>query len=67
LIIEHRLQCGVDLITTYNHLTSLVVTSGKVARGQLVAFSGTTGFSTGCHLHFEAREDGVPVNPRLWL
>jgi murein DD-endopeptidase MepM/ murein hydrolase activator NlpD len=67
LIIDHGLQRGVDLTTTYNHLTSFVVTSGHVARGQLIAYSGTTGFSTGCHLHFEAREDGNPVNPRLWL
>ena len=67
LVIDHGLQRGVDLTTTYNHLTSFVVTSGHVARGQLVAYSGTTGFSTGCHLHFETREDGTPVNPRLWL
>jgi len=67
LIIDHGLQRGVDLTTTYNHLTRFVVTSGHVARGQLVAYSGTTGFSTGCHLHFETRQDGTPVNPRLWL
>jgi murein DD-endopeptidase MepM/ murein hydrolase activator NlpD len=67
LVIDHGLQRGVDLTTTYNHLTSFVVTSGPVARGQVVAYSGTTGFSTGCHLHFETREDGTPVNPRLWL
>jgi murein DD-endopeptidase MepM/ murein hydrolase activator NlpD len=67
LVIDHGLQRGVDLTTTYNHLTSFVVTSGHVARGQVVAYSGTTGFSTGCHLHFETREDGTPVNPRIWL
>ena len=67
LIIDHGLRRGVDLTTTYNHLTRFVVTSGHVARGQVVAYSGTTGFSTGCHLHFETREDGTPVNPRLWL
>ena len=67
LIIDHGLQRGVDLTTTYNHLTSFVVTFGHVSRGQLVAYSGNTGFSTGCHLHFETREDGTPVNPRLWL
>jgi len=67
LIIDHGMQRGVDLTTTYNHLTSFVVTSGHVARGQVVAYSGTTGFSTGCHLHFETREDGTPVNPRIWL
>ena len=67
LVIDHGLQHGVDLTTTYNHLTSFVLTSGHVSRGQLVAYSGNTGFSTGCHLHFETREDGTPVNPRLWL
>jgi len=67
LVIDHGYQRGAYLTTTYNHLTSFVVTSGHVARGQLVAYSGTTGTSTGCHLHFETREDGTPVNPRLWL
>ena len=67
LVIDHGLQRGVDLTTTYNHLTSFVVTGGQVNRGQLVAYSGTTGYSTGCHLHFETRENGVPVDPRLWL
>jgi murein DD-endopeptidase MepM/ murein hydrolase activator NlpD len=67
LIIDHGLVGGVDLTTTYNHLTRFVVTSGHVARGQVVGISGTTGFSTGCHLHFETREDGAPVNPRRWL
>ena len=67
LVIDHGLARGVDLTTTYNHLSSFVVTSGPVARGQLVAYSGTTGFSTGCHLHFETRQDGTPVNPVGWL
>ena len=67
LVIDHGLERGVGLTTTYNHLTSFVVTGGHVARGQLVAYSGTTGTSTGCHLHFETWEDGTPVNPRNWL
>ena len=67
LVIDHGFLRGVDLTTTYNHLTSFVVTGGHVARGQVVAYSGTTGFSTGCHLHFETRQDGTPVNPRNWL
>ena len=67
LVIDHGLQRGVDLTTTYNHLSSFVVTGGHVGRGQLVAYSGTTGLSTGCHLHFETRQDGTPVNPRLWF
>jgi murein DD-endopeptidase MepM/ murein hydrolase activator NlpD len=67
LVIDHGFLRGVDLTTTYNHLTSWVVSSGHVTRGQVVAYSGTTGFSTGCHLHFETRQDGTPVNPRNWL
>ncbi len=67
LVIDHGFLRGVDLTTTYNHLSSFVVTGGHVSRGQVVAYSGTTGFSTGCHLHFETRQDGNPVNPRNWL
>jgi len=67
LVIDHGFLRGVDLTTTYNHLTSFAVSGGHVNRGQLVAYSGTTGFSTGCHLHFETRQDGTPVNPRNWL
>jgi len=67
LVIDHGFLRGVDLTTTYNHLSSFVVTGGHVSRGQVVAYSGTTGYSTGCHLHFETRQDGTPVNPRNWL
>jgi murein DD-endopeptidase MepM/ murein hydrolase activator NlpD len=67
LVVDHGIQRGTDLTTTYNHLSSFVVTGGPVDRGQLIAYSGTTGLSTGCHLHFETREDGIPVNPRLWF
>ena len=67
LVIDHGVMRGVYLTTTYNHLTSFVVAGGPVSRGQLVAYVGTTGTSTGCHLHFETRQDGTPVNPRLWL
>ncbi|MEP7191576.1 MAG: peptidoglycan DD-metalloendopeptidase family protein [Actinomycetota bacterium] len=67
VIIDHGYVRGVDLTTTYNHLTRWVVSSGHVARGQIVGYSGNTGFSTGPHLHFEARENGEPVNPRLWF
>ncbi len=67
LVIDHGIVSGVDLATTYNHLTSFVVTSGPVKRGQLIAYSGTTGWSTGCHLHFETLENGQFVNPRKWI
>jgi murein DD-endopeptidase MepM/ murein hydrolase activator NlpD len=67
VVIDHGIHRGVDLVTTYNHLSSIVVFSGHVNRGQLIAYSGTTGYSTGCHLHFGVYEDGTPVNPLKWL
>jgi murein DD-endopeptidase MepM/ murein hydrolase activator NlpD len=65
--IDHGIHRNIDLVTTYNHLTSIVKFSGTVNRGQLIGYSGTTGYSTGCHLHFGVYEDGTPVNPRGWL
>jgi murein DD-endopeptidase MepM/ murein hydrolase activator NlpD len=67
LVIDHGLQREINLTTAYSHLSSFVVTGGRVTRGQLVAYVGTTGLSTGCHLDFQTREDGIPVNPRSWL
>ena len=67
IVIDHGIRRGVDLATTYNHLTSFVQRSGTVSRGQLIGYTGTTGNSTGCHLHFETLEDGQFVIPRSWL
>ncbi len=67
VVIDHGIHRGVDLVTTYNHLSSIVAWGGHVNRGQLIAYSGTTGYSTGCHLHFGVYEDGTPVNPLKWL
>lgn len=67
VVIAHGLVDGDSLATTYNHLERIVATGGSVARGQLVGYVGTTGLSTGCHLHFEARVSGVPKDPRNWL
>jgi len=67
IVIDHGLVHGVGLATTYNHLTRFVRTGGHVQRGQLIAYSGTTGTSTGCHLHFETLENGNFVDPRKWL
>ena len=67
IVIDHGLVSGVGLATTYNHLTSFVRRGGHVSRGQLIGYSGTTGTSTGCHLHFEVLENGNFVNPRKWM
>lgn len=65
--IDHGVVSGVNLVTTYNHLSGFVVRSGAVGRGQLIAYSGTTGYSTGCHLHFSVYVNGVAVDPKTWM
>ena len=67
IVIDHGRINGHDLATTYNHLSRIVRHSGHVVRGQLIGYSGTTGLSTGCHLHFEVRINGVPVDPKGYL
>lgn len=64
VVVDH----GNGLETTYNHLSSFSVTEGQtVSRGDVVALSGTTGASTGCHLHFEVQVNGEVVDPTGWL
>jgi len=67
IIISDGTRRGVALSTTYSHLSRFVVGRGHVSRGQIIARVGTTGFSTGCHLHFETLQNGRPVNPRRWF
>jgi len=67
VVVDHGVIKGVDLATTYNHLASIVRRGGHVGRGQVIAYSGTTGSSTGCHLHFEVLVNGSYVNPMGWL
>ena len=68
LIVDHGFVKGVSLWTSYNHLTSYVASVGEqVDRGQLIGYSGTTGYSTGCHLHFMVYVNGIAVNPMGWL
>ncbi|GAB3992720.1 peptidoglycan DD-metalloendopeptidase family protein [Nocardioides marmoraquaticus] len=59
---------GRNLTVVYNHLSGYAVGSGqRVSRGQVVGYSGSTGWSTGCHLHFTVLENGTPVDPMKYL
>jgi murein DD-endopeptidase MepM/ murein hydrolase activator NlpD len=58
---------GVHLTTTYNHMKRLAVNGGRVKRGTVVGYEGSTGNSNGCLIHFEVYEDGSFVDPRNYL
>jgi murein DD-endopeptidase MepM/ murein hydrolase activator NlpD len=55
---------GEELVTLYGHLSGFAVLPGQaVAAGTVVGFEGSTGASTGAHLHFEVRKGSEPVDP----
>lgn len=64
IIIDH----GDGFQTLYGHMTSFSVSSGQwVNQGQVIGIMGSTGWSTGTHVHFEIRKNGSAVNPMNYL
>ncbi|MGO4143672.1 peptidoglycan DD-metalloendopeptidase family protein [Paenarthrobacter sp. YAF11_1] len=62
--LSHGVVQGNSLTTIYYHNSSIVVSNGqRVSAGQLIAYSGSTGNSTGCHAHFETWLNGSAVDP----
>ena len=63
-----ELEHGKGIQTRYGHLSSIMVSPGtRIKRGQVIGLMGSTGRSTGTHLHYEVRIDGRPVNPTPFL
>jgi murein DD-endopeptidase MepM/ murein hydrolase activator NlpD len=69
VIIDHGFHHGVGLATITNHMVgpAIVNVGQHVERGQIVGYVGTTGWSTGCHLHYTVLQNGAPVNPFNWF
>jgi murein DD-endopeptidase MepM/ murein hydrolase activator NlpD len=64
IVLDH----GGGLATLYGHQEAFAVTQGQLAtQGQVIGYVGSTGTSTGCHLHFEVRVNGTPVDPVPYL
>ncbi|MEU9590978.1 M23 family metallopeptidase [Streptomyces sp. NPDC048193] len=68
VVIDHGAIDGKRLETTYSHLSALQVSAGQsVSTGAPVGLVGSTGLSTGPHLHFEVLLDGQYTDPEAWL
>jgi murein DD-endopeptidase MepM/ murein hydrolase activator NlpD len=64
IVVDH----GNGIATAYAHQSSLAASAGQqVGQGQVIGYVGSTGFSTGPHLHFEVRVNGSPVDPLGYL
>lgn len=68
LVIDHGALAGLRVQTVYLHAQGYTVRRGeRVSRGQRVGSMGSTGWSTGCHLHFSVKVAGRHVDPLRWL
>ena len=63
-----KLDHGNGFVTLYGHCNELLVAAGEeISRGQVIALVGSTGQSTGPHLHFELIHNGIYLNPEFYL
>jgi murein DD-endopeptidase MepM/ murein hydrolase activator NlpD len=61
---EVQIAHGGGLVSLYGHMSEIVAAPGSFVRqGQLIGYVGSSGLSTGPHVHFEVRQSGLPVNP----
>jgi murein DD-endopeptidase MepM/ murein hydrolase activator NlpD len=61
---EVQISHGGGVVTLYGHMSGIVARPGEAVRqGQVIGYVGSTGLSTGPHLHFEVKVDGRAVNP----
>lgn len=68
VIVDHGQVNGIPTTTLYAHLNSARVAPGEyVSKGQVIGHEGTTGYSTGPHVHFEVRVNGRPNNPLNYI
>lgn len=70
IILDHGVHSGVGVATISNHLSSYASGIGvgsRVSRGQVVGYVGSTGWSTGCHLHYTVLNNGTAVDPVRWF
>jgi murein DD-endopeptidase MepM/ murein hydrolase activator NlpD len=67
-VVSHGNVDGILLTTTYNHQDRMGVAAGTaLTAGQVLGTVGSTGYSTGCHLHFEVYVNASLVDPQDWL
>ncbi len=68
VVIDHGVIGGKSLMTGYAHQSRMAVSPGqRVDMGRLIGYVGTTGLSTGCHLHLQVYENGTPVDPMRYI
>ncbi len=68
VILDHGVVNGKPMTTLYAHMNTIKVNNGQyVTKGQVIGLEGTTGYSTGPHLHFEVRVNGQPNNPANYM